>query len=161
MKKIQWNVLILSLIISLGTGTVGAFLSFGSMEQYQNLPKPFLAPPGWIFPVVWTILYLLMGIGAYRVSVSENADRRQALVLYGIQLAVNALWPSFFFGIDAYLFSFVWILLLLDLVILTAKCFSNVDEFAGKLLIFYLAWMIYAVYLNGAYLFFDLTGKIK
>ena len=83
------------------------------------------------------------------------------LVFCGIHCAVYALLPFFFFCIDAYLFSFVWILLLLDLVVLTAKCFSNVDEFAGKLLIFYLAWMIYAVYLNGAYLFFDLTGKIQ
>lgn len=161
MKKIQWNILVPSLLISLGAGGLGAFLSFGSMEQYQSLPRPFLAPPGWLFPVVWTILYVLMGIGAYLVFISKDEDRRVALILYGIQLAVNILWPFFFFGLDAYLFSFVWILLLLDLVILTAKCFSNIDELAGKLMLFYLAWMIYAVYLNGAYLFFDLTGNIR
>ncbi len=161
MKKVQWKSLFLSILVSLGAGAIGGWLSRGSMIQYQSLPKPFLAPPGWIFPIVWTVLYLLMGISAYLVYAAEDEDRRLALTLYGIQMAVNVLWPFFFFKLNAILFSFVWTLLLLDFVILMAKCFSNVNERAGKLVFPYLLWVIYAVYLNGAYVIFDFIGKIS
>lgn len=142
----------MNLLISLGAGMIGAALGSGSMEKYQELSKPFLAPPGWVFPVVWTILYLLMGIAAYLVSVSEDPDKRQALILYGAQLLVNMLWPLFFFRLDAYLLAFVWLLLLIDLVVLTAKSFSNIDGTAGKLFLPYLIWLVFAAYLNLAYL---------
>lgn len=142
----------MNLLISLGAGMIGAALGSGSMEKYQELSKPFLSPPGWVFPVVWTILYLLMGIAAYLVSVSEDPDKRQALILYGAQLLVNMLWPLFFFRLDAYLLAFVWLLLLIDLVVLTAKSFSNIDGTAGKLFLPYLIWLVFAAYLNLAYL---------
>lgn len=142
----------MNLLISLGAGMIGAALGSGSMEKYQELSKPFLSPPGWVFPVVWTILYLLMGIAAYLVSVSEDPDKRQALILYGAQLLVNMLWPLFFFRLNAYLLAFVWLLLLIDLVVLTAKSFSNIDGTAGKLFLPYLIWLVFAAYLNLAYL---------
>ena len=93
MEKIQWKPLLLSILISLGTGTLAGLLTSGSMEKYQTLYHPPLAPPGWVFPVVWTILYFLMGVAAYRVYVSGNDDTKQALLIYGAQLLVNALWP--------------------------------------------------------------------
>ena len=156
MEKIQWKPLLLSILISLGTGTLAGLLTSGSMEKYQTLYHPPLAPPGWVFPVVWTILYFLMGVAAYRVYVSGNDDTKQALLIYGAQLLVNALWPLLFFKLDAYFFSFIWLLLLFDLVLLTARCFSMIDQIAGKLFITYLIWLVFAGYLNLAYLIHNL-----
>ena len=153
---IKLKPLAVSLFIALGTGGFSALLTQAAMERYRELEQPPLSPPGWVFPVVWTILYFLMGIAAYRVYISGNDDTKQALLIYGAQLLVNALWPLLFFRLDAYFFSFIWLLLLFDLVLLTARCFSMIDQIAGKLLIPYLIWLVFAGYLNLAYLIHNL-----
>ena len=85
--KISWKKLLIALAIPLAVGGLSALVS-GGMSGYQNLVKPPLSPPGWLFPVVWSILYLLMGYASYRIAVSDadSEKKRKSLTLYGIQL---------------------------------------------------------------------------
>ena len=140
--------LFISLLISLGTGAISSLLTPNVSGQYQTIYKPPLAPPGWLFPVVWTILFILMGIAAYLVYISDSPDKNTALKLYLIQLVVNVGWSVIFFRLDAYLLAFTWLLLLFFLVYLTAKEFYKIDEIAGYLMVPYLLWIIYAGYIN-------------
>ena len=135
-----------SLLISLGTGVIAGFLTSRSTEKYQEMYHPPLSPPGWIFPIVWLILYTLMGISAYRIYMKN--PKAEALKLYLIQLAVNFLWSIFFFNLGWQLFAAVWILLLWYLVFLLIKEFARIDPGAAKLLIPYLIWLTFAAYLN-------------
>ena len=147
--QINWKKLMICLIIPLGTGGLSALFS-GGMSSYQITNQPPLSPPGWIFPVVWTILYLLMGYASYRVLLSD-ADKNQiqkALRLYGAQLVLNFLWPIIFFGFDAYLLAFIVLIGLWVLIFLTIRTFSKIDETAGNLLLPYLLWVTFAGYLN-------------
>ena len=148
MSKIQVKPLVVSLLISNGAGIIGAILTKGSMEQYRNLYKPPFAPPGWVFPVVWTILFILMGIAAYFVYISESPDKWVGLKLYLIQLLLNIGWSFIFFRLNAYQLSFAWLLLLWYIVFLTTKEFYKVDTRAGILMIPYLVWLTFAAYLN-------------
>ena len=135
-----------SLLISLGTGVIAGFLTFISMEQYQEMYRPPSSPPGWVFPVVWLILYTLMGIAAYRIYMKD--PKAEVLKLYLIQLAVNFLWPILFFNFGWQLFAVVWLLLLWYLVFVMIKEFAKIDEGAAKLMIPYLIWLTFASYLN-------------
>lgn len=152
--KIKWQKLIISLVIPLGVGVVASVLTQG-MTQYGDYRKPPLSPPGWLFPVVWTILYVIMGYASYRIQISY-ADRREkasALKLYGAQLAINFLWPLVFFGMEQYLVAFFVLLLLWALIFLTIRAFSQIDETAADLLLPYIIWVTFAGYLNvGVYL---------
>ena len=147
--KFDIKKLILCLAIPLGVGGLAALLS-GGMADYQNLNQPPLAPPGWLFPIVWTVLYLLMGYSSYRILTShvQPTQIRRALALYGGQLLVNFLWPPVFFGLQWRLTAFFILLLLWLLIFLTVRAFSTIDEKAGDLLIPYLLWVTFAGYLN-------------
>lgn len=138
--------LLVSLLISLGTGVIAGFLTFGSMAQYQEMYHPPLAPPGWVFPVVWLLLYTLMGIASYRIYLKN--PKAEALKLYLIQLAVNFFWPVFFFNLGWQLFAAVWLLVLWYLVFVMIKEFARIDEGAARLMIPYLVWLTFAAYLN-------------
>ncbi len=140
--------LFISLLINLGTGALSALLTPNVSEQYQTLYKPPLAPPGWLFPIVWTILFILMGVAAYLVYLSDSPDKDTALRLYLIQLVVNVGWSVIFFRLNAYLLAFTWLLLLFFLVYLTTKEFYKINKTAGYLMIPYLLWIIYAGYIN-------------
>ena len=146
--KIKPKPLFISLLISLGTGAISALLTPNVSEQYQTLYQPPLAPPGWLFPIVWTILFILMGVAAYLVYMSDSPDKDTALRLYLIQLVVNVGWSVIFFRLNAYLLAFTWLLLLFFLVYLTTKEFYKINKTAGYLLIPYLLWIIYAGYIN-------------
>lgn len=151
MGNTKWKPLLASLAISLGTGIIASLLTADSMDVYETVYKPPLAPPGWLFPVAWTILYILMGIAAYLVYVTEGADEkdiRSALFLYGLQLLVNGLWSVIFFNFRFYPLAFAWIILLWYLVYLTYKSFASINKTAGVLLIPYLAWLTFAAYLS-------------
>lgn len=153
--KFDWKKLLLCLAIPLGIGGLAALLTGGGMQDYAQMRQPPFSPPGWLFPVVWTILYLLMGYASYRV-VTADQDRvkiRRALYLYGAQLAVNFLWPLVFFGLKWYLAAFFVLLVLWILIFLCIYAFSDVDERAGDLLLPYILWVTFAAYLNvGVYL---------
>ena len=147
--KIDWKKLLLCLALPLAVGGSAALLS-GGMELYKTLDRPPLSPPGWVFPVMWTALYLLMGYASYRVLVSGAAPEeiRKAWILYGLQLAANFLWPLLFFGGQMYLSALILLTLLWLLIFLTIRAFSAIDEKAGDLLIPYILWVSFAWYLN-------------
>lgn len=147
--NINWKKLLLFLAIPLAVGGLATLLS-GGMDSYQVMNQPPLSPPGWIFPVVWTVLYLLMGYASYRIAASDapKEDRRKALVFYGIQLFLNFLWPIVFFGLQWYFAAFGLLLVLWVFIYLTMHFFEQIDEPAENLLIPYLLWVTFAGYLN-------------
>ena len=142
--------LIICLLLPLAVGGMAAALTQGSMEHFAALAQPPLSPPGWVFPVVWSALYLLMGAASFliRKADASQAEKTRALVLYGVQLAVNFAWPLLFFRAGLYGFALVWLALLLFLVIETAFAFGCIDRRAAWLLTPYLLWLLFAAYLN-------------
>lgn len=147
--KLQWKKLAVFLAIPLAVGGLATLLSGGMME-YPQLIQPPLSPPGWVFPIVWTILYLLMGYASYRIYTSGRSKEatQKALILYGIQLFLNFLWPILFFGLQWRLTAFFLLIALWIAILLTIRAFSNIDERAGDLLLPYLLWVTFAGYLN-------------
>lgn len=151
--KFRWKELIVSLAISLGTGALSSILTPNIGEKYELLYQPPFSPPGWVFPVAWTVLYVLMGLGAFLIYVSEvpckeKEFKEQTLKLYAVQLILNLLWPLIFFRLGAYLPAFIWLIALWFVVFLLVKRFGEIDELAGKLMMPYLLWLTYAAYLN-------------
>ena len=145
------------LIFVIGTELVGALsglLSGGNFSEfYRTLEKPPFAPPGWLFPVMWAILYALMGISAFQIYEASDSHKSKALLLYFIQLAVNFSWSIVFFRFKSLLGAVVVIVLLLILVIWMIKQFGNIRKSAGLLNIPYLLWTAFATYLTvGIYL---------
>jgi tryptophan-rich sensory protein len=145
---INWKSLTANLVISLGTGILSAIITRNSMDTYKNLNLPKLAPPSILFPIVWTILFILMGISAYIIYESNSDQKQSALTIYGIQLLVNFIWPILFFNLELYLFSFIWIILLWLLIILMMTSFKKISSVAAYLQIPYLLWVTFASYLN-------------
>lgn len=148
--SICWKRLVPAVAIPLITGGVSALVTRQGMEKFAALRQPPLSPPGWLFPVAWTALFFLMGVASYLVWTSggQEAAIRRALVLYGVQLAMNFFWPIFFFNMGAHLPAFVWLLLLWLLIWATALAFRRLSAKAAWLLAPYLAWVAFAGYLN-------------
>ena len=137
-----------SLAVSLGAGGLSALLTRGSMGQYARLEQPPLAPPGWVFPVVWTALFILMGVAAYLVFVENGPEQRGLLTLYAVQLACNFFWTLIFFNARRYGLALIWLAALWGLILATLLAFRKRNRTAGDLLIPYLAWVTFAAYLN-------------
>ncbi len=148
--NIKWKPLLLALALPLAVGGFSAFLTRDGMKAFAALKQPPLSPPAWLFPVVWTLLYLSMGLASYLVWVSGVSDKRRdrALTVYGLSLAANFLWPILFFTVQAWGAAFVLLLLLWVLVGIAALLFGAIVPRAGKLLLPYLAWLTFAAYLN-------------
>ena len=140
---------IVSIAIALAVGGVSAVVNAGKMTN-PLLAQPPLSPPAWLFPIVWTLLFTLMGISAARVQLSGCANRSDALFLYGTQLVVNFLWTVFYFSFGALALAFFWLLFLIALVVLMLVRFERCCAGAGKLQIPYLVWLCFAAYLNCA-----------
>lgn len=140
--------LVVSILIPLAVGGLAGFLTRNNMDVYNGLIQPPLSPPSWIFPIAWTILYILMGISAYLIYQSDSPNKESALRIYAVQLIVNFLWSIIFFNMQMYLFAFLWLLLLLALIILMIISFSRINKTAAYLLVPYLLWVIFAGYLN-------------
>ena len=147
-KKV-WTYII-SCLIPLGVGGLTALLTMGSMDIYSSLQTPPLSPPAILFPIVWSVLYLLMGISAARIylAAAPSEDKRRALFIYGISLLFNFGWSILFFNLRAYLFSFFWILALLFLILKTFFSYYDIDRPAALLQIPYALWVLFAAYLN-------------
>ncbi len=137
---------LISVGIALGVGTLSAFVTMGNMNVYENTVKPALAPPGWLFPVVWTILFILMGISS--AIVYKKGGSGGTLFVYELQLAVNFFWSLIFFNLQAYFFAFIWLILLWVLIIIMIVRFYRVSPLAAYLQIPYLLWVTFAGYLN-------------
>ena len=137
--------IIYSLLPLIGGAIVGLITS-GYMD-YQDMVKPPLSPPGIIFPIVWTILYILMGI-SYFLATKNNENNKELDQIYLLQLLVNFMWPIIFFVLKMYFTAFLWIILLLILVIVMIKELLKVNKVSGYLQIPYLIWLLFATYLN-------------
>ncbi len=148
LKKIKTYAI--GILIPVAVGLLSAFLTRESMDVYQSIVKPKLAPPGILFPIVWTVLYILMGIGSVLVynSVANEKDKKQALIIYGLQLAVNFFWSILFFNQRAFLASFLWLILLWILIIAMILSFKKINKAAAWLQIPYFLWVTFAGYLN-------------
>ena len=150
MKK-QTRIYIISIAISLGVGIVSALLTMGNMNIYEEVNTPPLSPPSFLFPVVWTILYVLMGISAAMVLTTRTsplAKRKESLTVYGLSLFFNFFWSIIFFNLRAFLFAFVWLVVLLALIILTIVKYFKINRPAAYLQIPYALWVTFAGYLN-------------
>lgn len=150
--KRTWKVYAIWIAIAEGIGFLSGWLSRDGMERYsQSVVQPPLAPPMWLFPVVWVILYALMGIGAARVwQAPESQLRRRGLNIFVAQLVVNFFWSLIFFNLQAFGFAFIWLLLLWFLVLWMIVTFHQVDPLAAWLQVPYLIWLTFAAYLNFA-----------
>ena len=150
MGKKPWRVYGFWVILSEAVGALSGLLSREGTRLYGTTAiEPPLAPPGWLFPVVWVILYALMGIGAARIWLAEDStERKRGLNLFIAQLVVSFFWSLIFFNLQAYGFAFFWLILLWGLVVWMIATFNKVDKTAALLQIPYLLWLTFAAYLN-------------
>ena len=141
--EIKLKALIIALALPLAVGGL-------SMAMFKIMPKPPLSPPGWLFPPVWTALYIMMGTASYLVwnSKASPIRRERALTAYVLQLAANFVWPLLFFGMELYLAAFLWLILLWILAAITTLLFWYISQRAGKLMLPYMLWLSFAAYLN-------------
>ena len=148
--KNSWKTYAVWILIAEAVGALSGWLSREGMEVYsQTVTQPPLSPPMWLFPVVWGILYALMGIGAARIWMApESPERKRGLNLFVTQLVVNFFWSPIFFNLQAFGFAFVWLLLLWALVVWMIWTFYKVDPLAAWLQVPYLIWLTFAAYLN-------------
>lgn len=148
--KINYKELLKNLAIPLLVGFASGLLTRGGVESFsQTAVKPIFMPPDWLFPVAWTILYILMGISAYIVQTQgDPSQTRAARVLYLVQLFFNFCWSFIFFTFEAYLFAFIWIIVLWVLIIATTIEFSKTSKVAAYLMIPYIIWVTFAAVLN-------------
>ncbi len=152
MKRKDWKVYAIWIAVCEAVGLLAGLLTRAGSEMYAiTAIKPPLSPPAWLFPVVWTVLYALMGIGAARITLlPPSEDRSRSLNLMVTQLIVNFFWPLLFFNAQAYGFAFIWLLLLWFLVLWMILSFSKLDKTAALLQIPYILWLTFAAYLNAA-----------
>ncbi len=151
MKKIKPYVI--SIAIALAVGGLSALLTQNNMSIYKDIITPPLAPPSWLFPVVWSILFILMGISAAMVYTDKTApapQKRSALYTYALSLFVNFFWSIIFFNFKAFLFAFLWLILLLFLIIRTIMKYYKINKTAAYLQIPYAVWVTFAGYLTFA-----------
>ena len=134
MKK---RTFIISLVIPLLVGAISAFITNNQMKTYSNLNTPLLAPPGWLFPIVWTLIYI-----------SHDPKRENALIVYSFQLFINFCWPLFFFNLHNYFLSLMILIALILTVIYMLIIFKKINPKSFYLNIPYILWLFFALYLN-------------
>ena len=127
---------------------LGGIVTYIGMPRFQNTVQPPLSPPAYLFPIVWTLLFLLMSVSAAIIYDSDDEISPKALFLYMIQLTLNFWWCVLFFGFRLYFFSFIWLPLLLLTVFVMTVLFYRVNKLAGILQIPYILWLMFAAYLN-------------
>lgn len=149
-SRFNIKALIVCIAIPLAVGLVASFLSRSGIEANALVIKPPLAPPAWLFPIVWTILYILMGISSYLVvTTSHNPEQLEKYIFfYGSQLAINFIWSLIFFNMQWYFIAFILIIILWYLIICTIKAAEAINRLAAYLLIPYLLWVTFAAYLT-------------
>lgn len=150
-SQINWKHLLISIFLCQIIGALGsAFTSPAIPTWYATLVKPSFLPPSWAFPVVWTLLYLLMGIALYLVWEKglEKADVKKAMGVFGIQLFLNFMWSVLFFGLRSPLYGLVDIVVLWIMILVNIWMFYRVSKRAGLLLVPYFLWVSLAALLN-------------
>ena len=142
---------LIAILIPLAVGGLAALLTRGNMMLFDEIVKPPLAPPPILFPIVWTVLYILMGIGSARVYLKKDTMPREAtnaLRTYALQLFFNFFWSLIFFNLRTFLFAFIWLIALWGLIIVMLFEFYKIDKPAAIINIPYLLWVTFAAYLN-------------
>lgn len=149
-NKINYKTLAISILIPIAVGGLSALFTMGSMKDFEALRQPPLSPPSWLFPVVWTALFILMGISLYLVLESPDSidGKEKAFKVYFLQLAFNFMWSIIFFNFGAYEIAFAWLIALLALIVVTTANFFKISTLAGVLMLPYIAWVAFAAYLN-------------
>ena len=150
--EVKIKPLIISILVTLGVGFLGGFVGRAYFSDYLKLNKPIFSPPSFIFPVVWTILYILMAIAVYRVYMKKYSgiNVTKAIKLYTLQLFLNFLWPVLFFRFRLYGLAFLELLFLLVFILFTTFEFYKIDKLAAFLMIPYIIWVSFAGVLNYA-----------
>ena len=138
----------LFIAIPLLIGGLSALITMGNMQLFDSINKPPLAPPKWLFPVAWTILYIMMGIASYFLYKADSEEGREALVLYGIQLFFNFWWSIIFFNLKAYWFAAIWLFTMWIIILILLIKSKKIDERSFWLLLPYFLWTTFAFYLN-------------
>ena len=141
---------IIAVLIVEAVGAISSWLTKAGVDRYiETVVKPPLTPPSFIFPIVWGILFALMGISVARIWLKpQSDDRTKSLIIFAVQLAVNVIWTLVFFNLQTFGIAFIIILLLLALILLMISSFSKLDKLAAKLQIPYFLWVLFAAYLN-------------
>ena len=148
--KRTWKTYAFWILLSVGIGALSGFLSReGAGTFNETVVQPPLSPSAWLFPVVWSILYVLMGISATRISLApDSPQKKQGLNLFIIQLVLNFFWSLIFFNLQAYGLAFLWLVALWITVFLMILSFRKADPVAALLQIPYLIWLTFAAYLS-------------
>lgn len=142
---------LISIAIALAVGIFSGFLIRNSVRIYNTLNKPAFSPPAFVFPIVWTLLYILMGISAARIRLQKDVhpyEVMDALLTYALQLILNFFWAIIFFHMQTFLFAFIWLMVLWSSVLKMIFKFSVLDKTAAYLNVPYLLWVTFAGYLN-------------
>ena len=149
-QRIQWKPLLICLAIPLAVGGLSALITKNGMEAFAALRQPPLSPPGWVFPVVWTALYIAMGVASYLIATCDapQESRRMALGAYGATLVLSALWPALFFALGLRLAAFIELMLLWLALRFTLLQFHILRKSAAHWLFPTLLWTTFAGYLN-------------
>lgn len=143
--RLDLKMLFKNLVLSLGTGILASLIASNATAQYMQMSKPYFAPPSFVFPLVWTILYLFMGIAAY---IAEINGCRQILKLYRLHLVVNFLWPILFFVANAPFAALIDLLVLIVLVLVLTIGFGKCKAITLFFMLPYLLWCLFALWLN-------------
>ena len=152
-KQFQWKTFWYSFALTFLFAIGGGIVTYAGMPQYEAAVHPALTPPSWLFPVVWSILFLLMTYSAAVIYDYGHPDLSKAIFVYALQLTMNFWWCVLFFGFKLYLFAFIWLILLWIAVLVIIILFYRINKMAGLLQIPYLVWLTFAAYLNlGLYL---------
>ena len=148
-SNIHWlRALIISIIIPLAIGFLTYLYAGNAMKAFDTMNKPALAPPAYLFSIAWTILYVLMGIGAYAIYTSRKEGKTMLLFIYGVHLFFNAIWTPLFFIAKAYWFSFAWLMIMLLMVFYITIKSVKYSKLATFCFVPYAAWCVFAAYLN-------------
>lgn len=148
--KIKWKQLLICIAIPLLSGALVGLITKNAMPDFAALNQPPLSPPGWLFPLVWSALYVLMGIASYLIisSLASPQIIRRAIKIYGVQLAFNFAWPILFFALNLHYLSFIWLVALWVLILVAFALFWRIHKPAAYILLPYLLWTSFAGYLN-------------
>jgi benzodiazapine receptor len=149
----RWSVLILLLAVTASVAAIGSLATLPQIPTwYANLEKPSFTPPSWLFGPVWSILYIAMAFAAWRISGAPVSwrNRRQALGLFALQLALNAAWSPIFFGREQPALGLAVIVAMLVAIAVTVVAFWRIDRWSGALMMPYLAWVAFATVLNAS-----------
>ena len=146
--QIKWKPLACSIAIPLALGLLVGFLTKDSMGIYEQLNKPAMALPGYVFQAIWLILFALLGIASYIIYVSNSLEKEKALQLYGINILLIFVWPVIFFLFQSYYIAFLIEIILWGVAFTMVSMFTQISRLAGWVLLPYFIWVTYAAYLN-------------